>query len=349
MSGEDRRQHTLGFTLIELLIVVAIIAVLVGILLPALGKSRKLARTALCESNLRQFYIAEGSYDQDNKGRIGVLNWVPGQGNTQFRDLTSSRSDDWTTNQGKQACDIVRRRRGQPTFPLETGRSFNRDFWHLVLLDGGYLGDPSRLILPIAGCPEDTQVKLWQANEFNASVLRVGADAGTTAYYLYRPYWCTYQIAAVAWAPDRDGNRGDDNHTLYQNTDDQDLYVVPQSALDVPMGQRRYDEVSFPCQKVFFFDEWARHDRGVALWYAYPITRQPLGFFDGSVRYLKTGDADPGWNPETPNSPEPTVYSYNPAVGQVAYNTPTLSGNPIDQVTGYFRWTREGLHGADYR
>jgi prepilin-type N-terminal cleavage/methylation domain-containing protein len=332
-----------GFTLIELLVVIAVIALLVGLLLPAIARARKSARTALCESNMRQLCIAQEGYEGDYKGRIAALNWVPGQGSSQYPDLMSLASDDWMINQGKQACDIVRRHTGR-FVALETGRSFNRDFWHLPLLDGAYLGTSTSLVAPFVACPEDSTALIWQANETNYAVLSIGADSDAAAYTWYRPYWSTYQIAAVAWAPDRNGR----DVTLSQNPTDQDLYNIPSSALLTPMGQRRFDEVTFAGQKVFLFDLFARHDRKQPIWHAYAVASQPLAFFDGSVRFLKTGDAQTGWNPNTPNSSAPTTYLYDPSVGQVALNYPTLSGNSTDTVTGYYRWTRDGLHGVDY-
>lgn len=57
-----------AFTLIELLVVVAVIAVLVGILLPALRGARNAGRSAVCLSNLRGMYLICRVYADENKG-----------------------------------------------------------------------------------------------------------------------------------------------------------------------------------------------------------------------------------------------------------------------------------------
>lgn len=59
-----------GFTLVELLVVIAIIAVLISLLLPALGRAREQARMTQCASNLRQVALAMLSYISDAKGSL---------------------------------------------------------------------------------------------------------------------------------------------------------------------------------------------------------------------------------------------------------------------------------------
>ena len=59
-----------AFTLIELLVVMSIIALLIGILMPALGAARTTAMNMKCLSNMRQCAIAHYNYSTDNDGYI---------------------------------------------------------------------------------------------------------------------------------------------------------------------------------------------------------------------------------------------------------------------------------------
>jgi prepilin-type N-terminal cleavage/methylation domain-containing protein/prepilin-type processing-associated H-X9-DG protein len=84
MSNSPRQ----GFTLIELLVVISIIAILAGMLLPAISLVRESARKANCGSNQRQIVMAMIAYGSENDG-----SWPYCQGDTgTYGTITAANS-----------------------------------------------------------------------------------------------------------------------------------------------------------------------------------------------------------------------------------------------------------------
>lgn len=68
-SGSGYRRRLRAFTLVELLMVLAMVALLAGLLLPSLARVRSTSHTARCTSNLHQFGLAAQMYWDDHSGR----------------------------------------------------------------------------------------------------------------------------------------------------------------------------------------------------------------------------------------------------------------------------------------
>ncbi|MEM1027243.1 MAG: DUF1559 domain-containing protein [Planctomycetota bacterium] len=109
-------QHPAGFTLIELLVVISIIALLIGLLLPALGSAREAARTLACSSNLKQAGVALFVYAGDNNDS---LPWGLFFGETPG-DYNSGENTDWSL------LSLNAMGRGEKTW-REEGEAGNQD------------------------------------------------------------------------------------------------------------------------------------------------------------------------------------------------------------------------------
>jgi len=344
-----------GFTLIELLVVIAIIALLLGILLPALGEARRTGKLAVCHSNLKQMGVATGSYSADFQDRIFAFTWQGGETYNTDSDLKTADNDNLAA--AHQAVDILRRRADRPDIPEITGWIPHVLYTHLVLQD--YLA--ARLPEKMVVCPEDRNRLNWQIdpqekfdNGFWLPAQPWGDNYPGSQEVLKRwPYSSTYQVVPASYDKGQSVSgpydaAGENGVARLAQGGKNFTYSVPGAA---KLGGTRLADVLMPASKVHMFDSHQRHFGNISPFYGLAISRQPLLMFDGSVGVRLSGDGNRGWDPREPEDECPDSFFFQwkpwdpPPIGNMEGGA---GGGLIDLVEGYYQWTRLGLRGIDF-
>lgn len=306
-----------GFTLIELLVVVSIVALLISLLLPAIGGARSKARLSNCQNNMKQHGVGMNAYASSNDGNLPSSPPSPG-GLALARELgpagTPSKRfalDYLPTNgwafPGNGIPLVVR------LFPAASGCSnpnpFSQDICGSYMWDfyipilGEYMveGEGMQMLQDVFISPADTgpfgakaswtwwKEKVNDRNgrqiAANSSELHTGNDVANPGARVgsYR-YTVNGFIASEMFRHDQNGQ------PIHQD-------ALRESA-QVPREFIKYNkvaEIAYPDRKAMFWLFYSYHDN--ARFVGNPGATIPVSFSDGSARIMTSWEDTLQFNP----------------------------------------------------
>ena len=180
-----------GFTLVELLVVVAVIALLIGLLLPALSSARRAGQLVVSMSNVRQITTAALAYTYDHDDQWAV---IPASQPTKGASGPVAWCS-WSWG-GKTASDYWKTAAGGVYHMPSRKRPINRYAHPDVDLDVEEADETRRVELPIFRAPRDSesyQRQYW-SDEPTATDTPSYDDVGTS-YHLNMRWWFDDKVA----------------------------------------------------------------------------------------------------------------------------------------------------------